>query len=441
MLDIKNFLINEDVSLREAFMITSRLLEIAFVVDKNGDFKGVITDGDIRKALINGAVLDEPILKHYNRNPIVCDNTGKIISPQVVPNLESPKVYIFPVVEKGKVIGYKTYNSIRKVAFISGVTGQDGAYLAYFLLKNNYKVIGGYRRASSDSFQRLRRLNILDKIDLVSFDLLDLGSMLAILEKHEPTEVYNLAAQSFVHASFSEPLATFDYNLKGPVNMLEAIRRINPKIRFYQASSSEMYGRVQETPQKETTPFYPLSPYATSKLAAHWATINYRQSYDIFACLGILFNHESPLRGTEFVTRKITYEAAKIKLGLADKLYLGNLKAKRDWGYAYDYVKAMWLMLQQDEPDDYVVATGKSYSVGEFVAKTFAYLGLDPKKHVLVDDRYYRPNDVDFLLGDAGKARQKLGWQTGCDLDRLVKLMVDADLDLLKGNNILTIAD
>lgn len=434
MIDIKAFLIKETEPLREAFKITSRSFQIAFVVDDNEDFKGVITDGDIRRAVFAGANLNDAVKKYYNSDPVVFDEKGSVISKKKLEVLDHPEIYIFPVLKDRKVVGYRTSSSLQKIAFVTGITGQDGAYLAKFLLDKRYKVIGGYRRSSTDTFERLKRLDIFDKVELVTFDILDLGSCLSVLGKFQPSEIYNLAAQSFVYSSFSEPVATLEYNAKGTLNVLEAIRIADPKIRFYQASSSEMFGRVTEIPQRETTPFYPLSPYASSKVAAHWLTVNYRESYDIFACSGILFNHESPLRGLDFVTRKITHGASCIKLGMADRLSLGNLGAKRDWGYSYDYVKAMWAMLQQDEAEDFVIATGKSYSVEQFLEKTFNYLELDYKKYVKVDDKYYRPNDVDLLLGDPSKAKSKLGWEPKVDIDMLVKLMVDSDMALLNGN-------
>jgi GDPmannose 4,6-dehydratase len=318
----------------------------------------------------------------------------------------------------------------RKRALITGITGQDGSYLAEFLLEKGYEVIGMVRRTSTINFERIR--HIQDRITLVQGDLLDQSSLIDILREHRPHEVYNLAAQSFVPTSFKQPVLTGEFTALGVTRLLEAIRLVDPTIRFYQASSSEMFGKVREVPQNENTPFHPRSPYGVAKVYAHWITVNYRESYGMFAVSGICFNHESPRRGLEFVTRKITYTAAKIKLGLAHELRLGNLEARRDWGYAPDYVQAMWLMLQQDEPEDYVIATGETHSVREFVELAFDYLGLDWKKYVVVDPALYRPADVDLLVGDATKARTKLGWAPSVTFEQLVKIMVDADLELVK---------
>jgi GDP-mannose 4,6-dehydratase len=318
----------------------------------------------------------------------------------------------------------------RKRALITGITGQDGSYLAEFLLEKGYEVIGMVRRTSTINFERIR--HIQDRITLVQGDLLDQSSLIDILREHRPHEVYNLAAQSFVPTSFKQPVLTGEFTALGVTRLLEAIRLVDPTIRFYQASSSEMFGKVREVPQNENTPFHPRSPYGVAKVYAHWITVNYRESYGMFAVSGICFNHESPRRGLEFVTRKITYTAAKIKLGLAHELRLGNLEARRDWGYAPDYVRAMWLMLQQDEPEDYVIATGETHSVREFVELAFDYLGLDWKKYVVVDPALYRPADVDLLVGDATKARTKLGWSPSVTFEQLVKIMVDADLELVK---------
>lgn len=315
-----------------------------------------------------------------------------------------------------------------KTALITGVTGQDGAYLARFLLGKGYRVCGAFRRSSTVNLERLDYLGIRDKVELVSLDLLDLGNIIRVLEKVQPDEVYNLAAQSFVAVSFDQPVATGEITALGAARMLEAIRIVNPKIKFYQASSSEMFGKVQAVPQNEKTPFYPRSPYAAAKLYAHWMTVNYREAYGIFACSGILFNHESPLRGLEFVTRKITYSVAQIKHGLASELRLGNLEARRDWGYAPEYVEAMWLMLQQDEPDDYVIATGETHSVKEFAEEAFACVDLDWRDYVVEDPAFYRPADVELLVGDATKAQQKLGWRPRTTFKELVRLMVEADL-------------
>ncbi len=315
------------------------------------------------------------------------------------------------------------------IALITGVNGQDGSYLAEFLLKQGYTVIGMIRRTSTLNFDRIK--HIQDQITIVQGDLLDQMSLIEILQEYCPHEVYNLAAQSFVPTSFKQPVLTGEFTALGVTRILDAIRIVNPAIRFYQASSSEMFGKVQEVPQKETTPFYPRSPYGVAKMYGHWITINYRESYDIFACSGILFNHESPRRGLEFVTHKITHAVAQIKLGLANELRLGNLEARRDWGYAGDYVRAMWLMLQQDEPDDYVIATAETHSVKEFVEEAFGYVNLDWRKYVIQDPQCYRPAEVDLLIGDQSKAGKKLGWEPTVDFQGLVHMMVDADLKLL----------
>ena len=316
-----------------------------------------------------------------------------------------------------------------KTALITGITGQDGGYLAEFLLSKGYKVIGMVRRTSTINFSRIQ--HIQDQIEIVQGDLLDQMSIIGILQEYRPQEVYNLAAQSFVPTSFTQPVLTGEFTALGVTRMLEAIRIVDPSIRFYQASSSEMFGKVQEVPQRESTPFYPRSPYGVAKLYGHWITINYRESYDLFACSGILFNHESPRRGLEFVTHKITYGVAKIKLGLAHELRLGNLDARRDWGYAGDYVQAMWLMLQQDGPDDYVVATGQTWSVRQFVEEAFGHVDLDWQKYVVQDPKFYRPAEVDLLVGDPSKAHEKLGWEPSVDFQTLVRMMVDADLEAL----------
>jgi GDPmannose 4,6-dehydratase len=315
-------------------------------------------------------------------------------------------------------------------ALVTGVTGQDGSYLAELLLAKGYRVIGMVRRTSTINFDRIK--HIQDKIEIVQGDLLDQMSLIGILQEYHPSEVYNLAAQSFVPTSFTQPVLTGEFTALGVTRMLEAIRIADPKIRFYQASSSEMFGKVVEVPQRESTPFYPRSPYGVAKVYGHWITVNYRESYNIFACSGILFNHESPRRGLEFVTHKITHGAARIKLGLADELRLGNMEARRDWGYAGDYVRAMWQMLQQDAPDDYVVATGETHSVEEFVDEAFAYLGLDWRQYVVQDPRFYRPAEVDLLVGDPAKAGQKLGWEPAVDFRQLVRMMVDADMKTLQ---------
>ncbi|MDP6442349.1 MAG: GDP-mannose 4,6-dehydratase [Pirellulaceae bacterium] len=318
------------------------------------------------------------------------------------------------------------------IALITGVTGQDGAYLAKFLLEQGYQVHGMVRRSSTESFERIA--DVRDQLHLHQADLLDQLSLVRLIDETQPNEVYNLAAQSFVPTSFEQPLLTGEFTGLGVTRMLEAIRQVGGNgIRFYQASSSEMFGSVREEPQTEATPFWPRSPYGVAKTYGHWITVNYRESYGIFACSGILFNHESPLRGKEFVTRKIALAAARIKHGLQDELQLGNLDAQRDWGFAGDYVKAMWLMLQQDEPDDYVVATGRKHSVREFAELAFDRVGLDWTKHVVVDAELYRPADVHTLCGDAGKAQRVLGWRPQVSFPELVALMVDADLARCQG--------
>jgi GDPmannose 4,6-dehydratase len=316
-----------------------------------------------------------------------------------------------------------------KTALITGITGQDGAYLSKFLLEKGYRVCGTYRRASIVNLDRCDCLGIKDSIDLLSMDLTDLGSILRVLEQVKPDEVYNLAAQSFVAVSFEQPVTTGKITGLGAVNVLEAIRLFNPAIKFYQASSSEMFGKAQTVPQNESTPFYPRSPYAIAKLYAHWMTVNYREAYNIFACSGILFNHESPLRGLEFVTRKITHTVARIKLGLQKELRLGNLDAKRDWGYAPEYVDAMWKMLQQPNSDNYVIATGETHSVREFVSEAFAQASLNWQDYVFVDKSFFRPAEVDLLVGDYSKARSGLGWGPKTTFKELVRIMVDADME------------
>lgn len=319
---------------------------------------------------------------------------------------------------------------MKKCALVTGITGQDGSYLAEFLLSQGYHVVGMLRRTSTVNFERIR--HIQDKISLVTGDLLDEVSLISILREYQPTEVYNLAAQSFVQTSWSQPVFTGETTALGVTRLLDALRMVNPEIRFYQASSSEMFGKVQEVPQTETTPFYPRSPYGVAKVYGHWITINYRESYNLHATSGILFNHESPRRGIEFVTRKITHGVARIKKGLAEELRLGNLDARRDWGFAGDYVKAMWMMLQQDEPHDYVVATGETHSVREFAELAFDYVGLDYRNFVVQDERFMRPAEVDLLVGDASKAREVLGWQPDTTFEELVRMMVDSDLALLE---------
>jgi GDPmannose 4,6-dehydratase len=317
-----------------------------------------------------------------------------------------------------------------KRALITGVTGQDGSYLAELLLEHGYDVIGVVRRSSTLNFERIA--HIQDRITLVPADLLDEVSLIAALRDHRPTEVYNLAAQSFVQTSWSQPVLTGETTALGVTRLLDAIRFVDPEIRFYQASSSEMFGKVHEVPQKETTPFYPRSPYGVAKVYGHWITVNYRESYGLHASSGMLFNHESPRRGLEFVTRKVTNGVARIACGLDEKLPLGNLDSQRDWGYAADYVRAMWLMLQQDTPSDYVVATGETHSVRELCQLAFAAAGLDWEEHVVVDERFLRPAEVDLLVGDATKARDTLGWGRNVEFARLVEMMVEADLGLVR---------
>ena len=312
-------------------------------------------------------------------------------------------------------------------ALITGITGQDGSYLAEFLLEKGYAVYGMVRRASSDHFARIAHMQ--DRIQLREGDLLDQLSLITLLHETEPHEVYNLAAQSFVPTSWEQPILTSEATALGVTRMLEAIRVVDRSIKFYQASSSEMFGKVRESPQDEKTPFYPRSPYGVAKVYAHYITVNYRESYGLFAVSGILYNHESPRRGRQFVTRKITHGAARIKLGLASELKLGNLEAKRDWGFAGDYVEAMWLMLQQPTPDDFVIATGETHSVRELCEVAFARVGLDWERHVVVDKTHVRPAEVDYLIGDAGKARRVLGWAPKVSFRNLVEMMVDADVE------------
>jgi GDPmannose 4,6-dehydratase len=317
-----------------------------------------------------------------------------------------------------------------KKALITGITGQDGSYLAEYLLEQGYEVIGMVRRTSTINFERI--IDIQDKITLVQGDLLDPSSLVDILREHRPDEVYNLAAQSFIPTSFKQPVLTGEFTALGVTRLLEAIRLVNPETRFYQASSSEMFGKVAEVPQKETTPFHPRSPYGVAKVYGHWITVNYRESYNLFACSGILFNHESCRRGLEFSTHKVTYHAAKIALGLADRLPLGNLDAQRDWGWAPDYVRAMHLMLQQDKPDDYVVATGRTHSIRRLCQVAFECVDLDWERYVYVNPKDMRPADVDLLVGDATKARQTLGWQPTVTFEDMIEKMVQWDIAALK---------
>ena len=321
-----------------------------------------------------------------------------------------------------------------KKALITGITGQDGSYLAELLLSKGYQVTGMVRRASTETFDRIE--HIRDRISLVQGDLLDQGSINQIMQDVQPDEVYNLAAMSFVPTSWSQPILTGEFTALGVTKMLEAIRKICPKARFYQASSSEMFGRVIETPQTEKTPFYPRSPYGVAKVYGHFITVNYRESYNLFACSGILFNHESPRRGKEFVTRKITDAVARIKTGSLKELRMGNLDAKRDWGFSGDYVRAMWMMLQQDQPDDYVVATGETHSVREFLEIAFTHVGLRYEDYVVIDPRFIRPAEVDLLLGNPAKAHARLGWKPEVTFEQLVTMMVDADMDRQLGKTV-----
>ncbi|MCP5047726.1 MAG: GDP-mannose 4,6-dehydratase [bacterium] len=317
-----------------------------------------------------------------------------------------------------------------KKALITGITGQDGSYLAEFLLDQGYEVTGMVRRSSTEKFERIE--HIKDRINIQQADLLDQYSIIKLINEVQPDEIYNLAAMSFVPTSWNQPVLTAEFTAIGVTRMLEAIRATNPKIKFYQASSSEMFGKVKEIPQTETTPFHPRSPYGVAKVYGHWITVNYRESYDFFGVSGILFNHESPRRGLEFVTRKVTYHAAMIKLGLAKELRMGNLDAKRDWGFAGDYVKAMWLMLQQETPEDFIISTGSTHSVQELVDAAFSYVGLDYKDFVVTDPRFIRPAEVDLLIGSSEKAKKILDWEPEISFKELVEMMVDSDLELLK---------
>jgi GDPmannose 4,6-dehydratase len=317
-----------------------------------------------------------------------------------------------------------------KTALITGITGQDGSYLAEFLLDRDYKVIGMVRRSSTVNFGRIEQFQ--ERITLAHGDLLDQTSLIEIMREHRPDEVYNLAAQSFVPTSWKQPVLTGEFTALGVTRMLEAVRTVVPESRFYQASSSEMFGKVREVPQNEGTPFHPRSPYGVAKVYGHWITVNYRESYDLFACSGILFNHESPRRGLEFVTRKVTHGAAMIKLGMSDKLRLGNLESRRDWGYAGDYVKAMWQMLQSDTPDDYVVGTGKTHSVRELCEAAFGHLDLNWQDYVVQDPEFYRPAEVDLLVSDPSKVRKRLGWAPEVSFGELIEMMVEADLAQLQ---------
>ncbi len=319
--------------------------------------------------------------------------------------------------------------STEKRALITGITGQDGSYLAEFLLEQGYRVFGMVRRSSTERFERID--HIKDRVELVHGDLLDGSSLSRVMREAEPHEIYNLAAQSFVPTSWQEPVLTAEFTGTGVTRMLESMRSVCPEARFYQASSSEMFGQVRESPQNEDTPFYPRSPYGVAKAYGHYITVNYRESYDLHACSGILFNHESPRRGLEFVTRKISHAAASIRLGLQKELKVGNLDARRDWGFAGDYVRAMWLMLQQDSATDYVIATGETHTVGECIEVAFDQVGIDWKTCVGIDPRFIRPAEVDLLIGDASRAEQGLGWKPEVRFDELIRMMVDADLELL----------
>ncbi|MYD08484.1 MAG: GDP-mannose 4,6-dehydratase [Chloroflexi bacterium] len=319
-----------------------------------------------------------------------------------------------------------------KRALITGITGQDGSYLAEFLLSKGYKVYGMVRRTSTVRYERIQ--NIQRELNLVQGDMGDLSSLITAINTVEPDEVYNLAAQSFVPTSWNQPVFTGDITGLGVTRLLEAVRTVNPAIRYYQASSSEMFGKVREVPQQETTPFYPRSPYGVAKVYGHWITVNYRESYDLFTCSGILFNHESPRRGLEFVTRKVTYHVAKIKLEMANEIRIGNLDSKRDWGFAGDYVRAMWLMLQQDEPDDFVIATGKTHSVERLLEVAFGHVGLNWRDYAVQDQAFMRPAEVDLLVGDPTKARRLLGWQPQVSFEELIGMMVEADLKKLRDN-------
>jgi len=325
-------------------------------------------------------------------------------------------------------------DKIVKNALITGITGQDGAYLAQFLLSKGYKVYGLVRRSSTSEMMclRLKCLGISDKVKLVDGDLGDLSSLIRAVSEVQPGEVYNLAAQSFVKTSWDQPILTGQITGLGAVTVLEALRMMKPDARYYQASSSEMFGLIQEQEQRETTPFHPRSPYAVAKLYAHWMTVNYRESFDMYACNGILFNHESPLRGIEFVTRKVTDAVARIKLGVKNELRLGNIDAKRDWGHARDYVRAMWMMLQQDEPEDYVIATGRNTTVRDMCHIAFEYVSLNPDDYLVIDEKFYRPAEVDVLLGDPSKAKEKLGWEPTISLEEMIQEMVEADLTRVK---------
>ncbi len=331
----------------------------------------------------------------------------------------------------------KENSLMTKRALITGITGQDGSYLAEFLLSKGYEVYGMVRRTSTVRYERIQ--NIQHQLNLIQGDMGDLSSLITAISTVEPDEVYNLAAQSFVPTSWNQPVFTGDITGLGVTRLLEAVRTVNPGIRYYQASSSEMFGKVREVPQAETTPFYPRSPYGVAKVYGHWITVNYRESYDMFTCSGILFNHESPRRGMEFVTRKVTYHAAKIKLEMANEIRIGNLDSKRDWGYAGDYVRAMWLMLQQDQPDDFVIATGETHSVERLLEVAFGHVGLNWRDYAVQDEAFMRPAEVDLLVGDPAKAKRLLGWQPDVSFEELIGMMVEADLKKLRDNPYLVI--
>jgi GDPmannose 4,6-dehydratase len=326
----------------------------------------------------------------------------------------------------------KENSPMTKRALITGITGQDGSYLAEFLLSKGYDVYGMVRRTSTVRYERIQKIQ--HQLKLIQGDMGDLSSLITAISSVEPDEVYHLAAQSFVPTSWNQPVFTGDITGLGVTRLLDAVRTVNPAIRYYQASSSEMFGKVREVPQTETTPFYPRSPYGVAKVYGHWITVNYRESYDLFTCSGILFNHESPRRGMEFVTRKVTYHAAKIKLEMANEIRIGNLDSKRDWGYAGDYVRAMWLMLQQDEPDDFVIATGETHSVERLLDVAFSHVGLNWRDYAVQDEAFMRPAEVDLLVGDPAKARRLLGWQPEVSFEELIGMMVEADLKKLRDN-------
>jgi GDPmannose 4,6-dehydratase len=424
---LKNITVKKDTNLRDIIKIV-KLIGTCFIVDFDEQLVGVITDGDLRRAPLRGYGLDATADLIMNTNFFY---TLEDTSDEEILSALPHDVNCIPVVNnEKKLVGYIFSAELQKrTALISGITGQDGAYLAKFLLEKGYRVFGGYRRTSNLNFKRLEYLGIYDKIKLLPLDVTDQGSVLSALQRSKATEVYNLAAQSFVEVSFNQPSLTLEANTLGTTNFLESIRYRSPTTKFYQASTSEIFGDAPP-PQNENTRFQPRSPYAVSKLASHWLTLNYRQSYGIFACSGILFNHESPLRGKEFVTRKITNGVARIKAELDKELRLGNLNSKRDWGYAEDYVEAMWLMLQRKEPADYVIATGESHSVREFAELAFRFAGLEYQDYVKIDDRFVRPIDVEMLQGNPEKAERELGWSPRrTRFDELIRMMLEADME------------